>query len=304
MALDPAVAAFLTQIEAAGAPPLHEQTVADARLGMDLLAPLGGEGADVASVEEREITGVRSIVYTPHGDGPFPILIYIHGGGWVIGGPQHYHAVSRDLSAGVGCIVVSLDYRLAPEYKAPAAVDDCMAATGWVLDHALELGGDPARVGVGGDSAGGNLSALVAQAFGRRLVFQLLIYPATDLTLQSPSIAENADGYFLTKAAIEWLTGQYLDGSGIAPEDARVSPCRASDEVVAAAPPAFVITAEYDPLRDEGEVYAERMRSLGVDVTMRRFPGQIHGFYGYRLAMPAAGVAIDQSVSLLRAAFA
>ncbi len=304
MALDPAVTAFLTQLEAAGAPPLHEQTVADARLGMDLLAPLGGEGADVASVEEREITGVRSIVYTPHGDGPFPILIYIHGGGWVIGGPQHYHGVSRDLSAGVGCIVVSLDYRLAPEYRAPAAVDDCMAATGWVLDHAVELGGDPARVAVGGDSAGGNLSALVAQAFGSRLVFQLLIYPATDLTMQSPSITENADGYFLTKAAIEWLTGQYLDGSGIAPEDARVSPCRASDEVVAAAPPAFVITAEYDPLRDEGEAYAERMRSLGVDVTMRRFPGQIHGFYGFRLAMPAAGVAIDQSVSLLRTAFA
>lgn len=304
MALDPAVAAFLTQIEAAGAPPLHEQTLEDARLGMDMLAPLCGEGGDVASVEEREIGGVGSIIYTPHGVGPFPVLIYIHGGGWTIGGPQHYHGVSRDLAAGAGCIVVSLDYRLAPEHKAPAAVDDCLAATVWVLDHAVELGGDPARVAVGGDSAGGNLSALVAQAFGSRLVFQLLIYPATDLTMQSPSVAENADGYFLTKSAMEWLTGHYLDGSGVGPENARVSPLRASDEVIAAVPPAFVITAEYDPLRDEGEAYAERMRSLGVDVTMRRFPGQIHGFYGFRLALPAAGAAIDQSVSLLRAAFA
>ncbi len=304
MALDPTVATFLTQLEAIGAPPIHEQTLEMARLGMDMLAPLGGEGADVASVEEREIAGIRTIVYTPHGDGPFPILVYIHGGGWVIGGPQHYHGICRDLSAGAGCIVISLDYRLAPEHKAPAAVDDCLAATGWVLDHAGELGGDATRVAVGGDSAGGNLSALMAQAFSNRLVYQLLIYPATDFAGSFASIDDNADGYFLTRDAMEWFSQHYLEGSGVSTDDPRVSPLRARDDVVAGVAPAFVITAEYDPLRDEGEAYAERMRSLGVDVTMRRFPGQIHAFYGFRLAMPAAGVAIDQSSALLRAAFA
>jgi acetyl esterase len=303
MALDPVVAAFLAQLEAAGMPPLNEQTIEQAREGMDLLAPLGGEGAEVGSVEERQIAGVRSIVYTPLGVGPFPVLVFMHGGGWLIGGPQHYHGVSRDLAAGAGCIVVSVDYRLAPEHKAPAAVDDCRAVTGWVLDHAAELGGDPDRVAVGGDSAGGNLSALMAQAFGHRLVFQLLVYPVTDLSMTSPSITENADGYFLTKDAMDWFVGHYIDGSGVDRNDPSVAPLHAADAVVGSVAPALVITAQYDPLRDEGEAYGERMRSLGVDVTMRRFPGQVHGFYGFREAMPAAAMAIDQSAAMLRAAF-
>jgi acetyl esterase len=287
----------------AGAPPIHELPVAEARGNMDVLAELAGPGADIAGQVEREVGGVPAVVYTPHGEGPFPVLVWIHGGGWVIGGPQHYHGVCRDLAAAAGCLVVSIDYRLAPEHTAPAAVDDSLAAVGWVLDHADELGGDPSRVAVGGDSAGGNLSALAAQHFGDRLCYQLLVYPATDLVGGHPSVDENAEGYFLEKASMTWFTDHYLDGSGIDPTDPKVSPLRAADDVIARVPPAFVITAEYDPLRDEGEEYAEKMRSLGVDATHRRFDGMIHAFYGMRMAIPAAGEAIDESAAHLRKAF-
>jgi acetyl esterase len=257
----------------------------------------------VASQAAREVGGVPAVVYTPYGEPPFPVLVWIHGGGWVIGGPQHYHAVCRDLAAAAGCVVVSIDYRLAPEHPAPAAVDDCVAAVGWVLDHADELGADPALVAVGGDSAGGNLSALVAQRFGRRLVHQLLVYPATDLSMRSPSIDENGEGYFLTKDAMVWFVGHYLGGSGIDACDARVSPMAAPDEVVSATPPALVVTAEFDPLRDEGEAYAARLSSLGVPTTVRRFDGMIHAFYGMQLALPASVEAIQLSADHLLAAF-
>jgi acetyl esterase len=207
------------------------------------------------------------------------------------------------LAAGAGCIVVSVDYRLAPEHKAPAALDDCLAAVGWVLDHADELGGDSSRVAVGGDSAGGNLSALAAQHFGRRLVAQLLIYPATDLTASSPSIEENGEGYFLTKDSMTWFIGHYLDGSGFEATDPRVSPAAAGDDVLAGTPQALVITAEFDPLRDEGEAYGARLQSLGVPTKARRFEGMVHAFYGWRVVAPAAGEAIDDSIGFLREAF-
>jgi acetyl esterase len=304
MPLDPAIAALLAEMEASGAPPLHELPLSEAREKPDLLVPLAGDGADVASQVEREVGGVPSVVYTPHGEGPFPVLVWIHGGGWVICAPQHYHAVCQELAAGAGCIVVSVDYRLAPEHKAPAALDDCLAAVGWVLENADELGGDPSRVAVGGDSAGGNLSALAAQHFGNRLVAQLLIYPATDLTGSSPSIEENGEGYFLTKDSMAWFTGHYLDGSGLDATDPRVSPAHADDDVLRDTPPALVITAEFDPLRDEGEAYGARLQSLGVPAKTRRFDGMVHAFYGWRAVAPSAGEAIDDSVVFLRQAFA
>jgi acetyl esterase len=264
---------------------------------------LGGDGADVASVTPATYGGVPGITVTPHGTGPFPVLVWIHGGGWVIGSADESIATARDLAAGANCIVVSLDYRLAPEHKAPAAADDCITAVGWVLDHAHEFGGDPARVAVGGDSAGGNLAALTALRFGSRLRQQVLVYPATDLTLTSPSIDENAEGYLLTKASMQWFVGHYLDGSGTTATDPGISPAYADDAALAASAPAFVITAEFDPLRDEGEAYAARLASLGVPVTARRFDGQIHAFYSMPAVIPAATDAIAQTIEVLRTAF-
>ena len=304
MPVDPAAQAVLDLLAQAGAPPLHEQTPEEGRAAFAGMALLGGEGAAVASVAEREVGGVPAIIVTPNGDGPFPILVWIHGGGWVIGSAGESLATAKDLAAGAGCVVVSLDNRLAPEHRAPAAVEDCVAAVGWVLDHGDQLGGDPARVAVGGDSAGGNLAALVALAYGPRLRYQVLVYPATDLTASHPSIDENAEGYLLTKASMEWFIGHYLDGTDLDPKDPSLSPLFADDEAVAAAAPAYVITAEFDPLRDEGEAYAARLRAAGVPVVARRFDGQIHAFYSMPAAIPAAVEAIDQTAELLRAAFA
>jgi acetyl esterase len=305
MPLDPAAQAVLDLLEEEGGPQLEDQTPEEARELFAGLVALAGEGAAVASVDEREIGGVPALVITPHGVGPFPVLVWIHGGGWVIGSAVESQATARDLAAAAGCIVVLPDYRLAPEHKAPAALDDCVAATRWLLDNAGELGGDPSRIAVGGDSAGGNLSALVAIEFGERLRYQLLVYPATDLSLSDvhASLEENADGYLLTKAGMKWFIDHYLDDSGLASDDVRVSPLNASDEALSRTPPAFVITAEFDPLRDEGEAYADRLRNAGVDVTHRRFDGQIHAFYTMPLAMPAAAEAIAQSCDLLGKAF-
>jgi acetyl esterase len=305
MPLDPAAQAVLNLLEEAGGPPLEEQTPEEAREFIKALAALGGEGAVVASVDERDVGGVPALVITPTGDGPFPVLVWIHGGGWVIGSAVDSQATARDLAAGAGCIVVSVDYRLAPEHKAPAALDDCIAATRWVLDHASELGGDPSRVAVGGDSAGGNLSALVALELGDRLCYQVLVYPATDLSMAGPhpSLDENADGYLLTKAAMRWFIDHYLVDSGITSDDLRVSPLNAPDAALRRTPPAFVLTAEFDPLRDEGEAYADRLRAAGVDVTHRRFDGQIHAFYSMPLAIPASVEALAQTAELLAKAF-
>jgi acetyl esterase len=304
MPIDPALVHLLDEMAAAGAQPMHQLAPIEARIVSEGIIPLAGEGAEVASQVEREIGGVPAAVYTPHGEGPFPVLVWIHGGGWVICGLPHYHAVCRDLAAAAGCIVVSLDYRLAPEHKAPAAVDDCLAATGWVLEHADELGGDPTRVAVGGDSAGGNLSAVVAQHFGRRLSGQLLVFPATDLTLSSPTIEQHADGPFLTQADMVYFAGHYLDGSGIEATDPIVSPLLASDDVIASTPPAFLLTAEYDPLVGEGEAYAHELAAHGVLTTLKRYPGMIHAFYVMRAVTPVAGEAIDDSARFLRGVFA
>jgi acetyl esterase len=303
MPLDPAAQAILAMLAEAGAPPLEELTPDEARVSFAGIAALGGEGASVAGVEERAVGGVPAVVVTPHGNGPFPVLVWFHGGGWVIGTAAESTATAKDLAAGAGCIVVSLDYRLAPEHKAPAALDDCIAGTRWVLEHGAEIGGDPLRVAVGGDSAGGNLAALVALELGDRLRYQALVYPATDLAMTHPSIDENAEGYLLTKATMQWFIGHYLDGSGMAADDARISPHFAGDAALKKVAPAFVITAEFDPLRDEGEAYAPRLRGLGVDVTHRRFDGQIHAFYSMPLAVPTAAEAIAQTATLLRKAF-
>ena len=298
---DPAVQLVLDLVNAPGSPKLEELSPPEARelyAGLALLAP--NEGAEVAAVVERTIAGEPCHIVTPHGDGPFPVLVWIHGGGWVIGSAALSVATCRDLAAGAGCVVVDVDYRLAPEDPFPAPVDDCVAVTRWVLEHAGELGGDPARVAIGGDSAGGNLSAVVSLEVPG-LVHQVLVYPVTDATRSHPSYEENGEGLFLTRDGMAWFVGHYVEAGQ--ETDPRVSPLHADPAVLAAAPPAHVITAEYDPLRDEGEAYAESLRAAGVPVTATRYDGMIHGFFSMTTMLPAGAAAVAEAAALLRQAF-
>ena len=276
MPLDPAAQVMLELVATEGHPPLEEMTPDEARGGARPALPAAGRRAGGRQRRERQIAGVPCEVITPPGNGARPVLIWIHGGGWVVGTAAESTVTCQRLAAGAGCIVVNVDYRLAPEHPFPAAPDDCAAVTRWVLDHAAELGGDPARVAIGGDSAGGNLDAVVANEVPG-LVFQLLVYPATDLTFSSPSIDENGDGYLLTKAAMEWFTGHYLGGAD--PKDRRCSPLHADDTVITAAPRPTSSRRELDPLRDEGEAYAARLTEAGVATTVTRYDGQIHAFF-------------------------
>lgn len=304
MALDASAQRIIDLLAQANAKPIAESSPTEARAAMANLALLGGEGAPVASVEHRDLDGVPVIVVTPTGSGPFPVFVWIHGGGWVIGTADESLASCRNMAVKANCVVVSVDYRLAPEHKAPAATDDCRTAIDWVLAHAAEIGGRADAVAVGGDSAGGNLAALMALHYGDRLRHQALVYPATDLTMSHPSIDENAEGFLLTKAAMLWFGEHYLAGTSIDPRDPSVSPYYAPDEVLADAASATVITAGYDPLRDEGEAYAQRLVRAGVEVTQRRFGGQIHAFFSMPAAMPEAVEAEDLIASRLRLAFA
>jgi acetyl esterase len=284
MPLDPQASAFLKQAAESGAPPLESLPVAQAREFLRALFIPGGPREAIKKVENRVIDAgngrlpVR--IFTPDAAGPLPILVFFHGGGWVLGDCESYDIPCRALANGAGCIVVSVEYRLAPEHKFPAAPEDCYAAAVWTVRNAGSIGGDPARVAIGGDSAGGNLAAAVAQMARDRgtppLSFQLLIYPVTNCAFDTPSYRANADGYLLTKNAMEWFWGHYL----ASPSDGAkpyASPLRAS--TFANLPPALLITAEYDPLRDEGAAYGARLKEAGVKVLHSDYAGTIHGFF-------------------------
>ncbi|MGA1747497.1 MAG: alpha/beta hydrolase [Ilumatobacteraceae bacterium] len=304
MPLDPAAEQFLKFLVEAGRPPLEQNTPDGARVGSAAMAVFAGEGAKVASVETHHIDGVRCEVVLPDAPGPHPTLVWFHGGGWVIGSAESSVAICRDLAAGARCAVVSVDYRLAPEHPAPAAMVDCLGVTAWVLEHGREIGLDPTRVAVGGDSAGGNLAALVALELGEKLKHQLLVYPATDLTLSRPSISENGEGFLLTAAGMRWFVDHYLTGTGISPADPSVSPIYATQARLGRSASASVITAEFDPLRDEGEDYSDALTAAGVATELRRFDGQIHAFFGLRAAIPDGGEAIDWAAARLAQALA
>ena len=244
------------------------------------------------------------VVITPIGAGPHPVIVWFHGGGWVLGAADQSIPVTSDLAAAAGCVVVSVDYRLAPEHPAPAAMVDCSAVTAWVIEHGAEEGWDSSRVAVGGDSAGGNLAALVAQEQADALRAQLLVYPATDLTRSSPSHVENGEGFVLTARVIDWFVKNYLGGTGIDPADPTVSPAAASPRRLGRTARASIITAGYDPLRDEGRAYAEALRSAGVTVDHREWEGQFHPFFNLRTLIPEAGEAIDWLADRAREAFA
>jgi acetyl esterase len=307
MALDPQARAVLDQMAEMGGKPINELSVEEARQASEALAAMQGAPEAIAGVEDRTLpgpdAGIPVRIYVPFGKGPFPVLIYFHGGGWVIGDIASSDGLCRTLANASGCIVVSVGYRLAPEHPFPAAADDAYHAMLWVSENASGFGGDPSRIAVCGDSAGGNLAAvvaLIARDRGKPAIrYQLLIYPVTDAACDTPSYEENAEGYFLTKDAMQWFWKHYVQNS--ADRSHRyASPLRAAS--FEGLPPALVITAEFDPLRDEGEQYAERLRAAGTPVTLRRYNGMIHGFFAMGAVIDQGKLAIQHAAAALRAA--
>lgn len=311
MPLDPQAELVLGLVKKAALPELWQLTPDQAREQYQLRVAKLAPKVEVYRTVDRRLPGAGSElpvrVYHPREAKPgelFPVLLWFHGGGFVIGNLDTHDCACRMLCTRADCIVVAVDYRLAPEHKFPAAVEDCMAALRWVTLHAREIGADAGRIAVGGDSAGGNLAAVCAilarnEGFPK-LGFQLLIYPCTAPEPETPSHRKFADGYLLTRNTITWFYKQYLRSRSDV-NDFRFGPLIADD--LSALPPALVLVAGYDPLRDEGVDYAKRLIDAGNRVTLVNFEGMIHGFYLMGAAVEAANRAIDQSAQALREAF-
>ena len=280
-----------------GFPPVQEMTGADARAAVAARAQPVLNVDDVDRTEDRTIAtehgplGVR--IYFPHGHGvdPLPVIVFFHGGGFVFCDIASHDGFCRRMAKGVNAIVVSVDYRLAPEHPAPAAAHDAYAALTWVAEHATELGGDPGRIVTAGDSAGGNLAAVVClmarEGGGPRVAAQVLLYPVIEPSFESESYGKYATGFFNTKAAMQWYWRQYLGGD-VLPEPAHhVAPLRADDHT--GLPPAIVVTAGTDPLCTEGADYAAALRRSDVPVIHRHYPGLFHGF----VTIAALGAAVS-----------
>lgn len=298
MPLVPAIEKILSNAPASADPP--PETLLDEQAAREYAAALrAGTSApppsiEVANVEDRTLADRFTVrLYDDGGEGLRPGVVYLHGGGWALGDLDYQDAVCRRLATVAGAVVVNVDYRLAPEHRFPAALDDSYDATVWLVEHAAELGVDPARVAVMGSSSGANLAAAVAlrarDSGGPALVLQVLVYPPLDSELSSDTYRTNGGGeYLLSTAQMSWFWQQYAHR----PED-RVhpwaSPRHATD--LAGLPPAIVDTAEYDPLRDDGEEYAARLREAGVDTELRRQAGLIHGYVGLTATVPEAAVA-------------
>jgi acetyl esterase len=298
--------AFLDEVAAKGSPPSYTVTPREARLNRDVPLEMGPDVARVENLTVSHAGGVVPVrVYTPAGTGPFPVLVWYHGGGWVIGSLESADGTCRRIAAGAGCAVVSVDYRLAPEWKFPTAVEDCFAATIWVAANASRINIDATRLAVGGDSAGGNLATVVAmlsrERGGPRIVFQLLIYPVTDWNFDTTSYRERSAGTRLTVNHMRWYRDHYLrsDADAVNPYAA---PLHAKN--LKELPPALVITAEYDPLCDEGEAYAARLQEAGVPTVCKRYNGVPHLFYMVPSRIDEARTAIAQSCEALKRAFA
>ena len=303
MPLDPGTAALLELIEAAPYPPMHESTPDNARkafraMTVDLVTP--ESQIVVGGVEELAVADRPARLYRPATEGPVPTLVYLHGGGFVIGDLDTHDQTCRRLCADADIAVLAIDYRLAPEAPYPAAVEDALAAVTWASDHLAELGGGDV-LAVGGDSAGGNLSAVASQVLRDRVHAQVLLYPAVHMTGDYPSRTENGEGYFLDMATMEWFGRHYL-GESAELDDVRHSPILGD---LAGVPRALVVTAEYDPLRDEGEAYADALAAAGVAVDRVRYDGLVHGFIDMGVMSPAAADALVDVASrvgaLLRA---
>ncbi|MEK9916241.1 MAG: alpha/beta hydrolase [Betaproteobacteria bacterium] len=312
MSLDPQARALLDAAKASGAPEMWELTPDQARAEYLRRTERVRADVDIYRVEDRQIPGpvqpIKVRIYTPQASqeqASLPVLVWYHGGGFVIGDLDSHDSACRALANQTECLVVAVDYRLAPEHKFPGAVEDCEAALHWVAAHATELGGDPGRIAVGGDSAGGNLAAVVAllarEKGGPKLCFQLLIYPCVAPEPETPSHHQFAEGYLLTRKTITWFFKQYLRSSKDT-LDPRYAPLEEKD--LSSLPPSLVIVAGFDPLRDEGVDYAKALIEAGNKVTLSNYEGMIHGFYLMGGMIDKANQAIEESARHLKEAFA
>jgi len=289
-----AVADFMESIRMA---PLNELSPGDARAVFKAArVPLE---IPLHEIRDVDAGGVPCRLYRPSAEHGVPLVIYLHGGGWVVGDLDTHDHVCRTIASKAGMAVLSVDYRLAPEHKFPAALDDAQAATIWAFENADVLGVDPARLAIAGDSAGGNLAAVVAQRGVVPLKYQVLIYPAVDMSMTLPSIEANAVGPTLTKKMMQWFIDHYLRNEDDK-RDVAASPILASDEVLSTVPPALVITSEFDPLCDDGEEYGKRLAKNGVNASVVRFNGTLHGFFSMLSGVDDAVGAHDLVVSYLR----
>lgn len=304
--LDPEVRTVLAELEALNGPPIETLPVNEARqVAATALRPYLGESEPVASVEDMNIAGAECSIpirlYTPAGEGLRPALVYLHGGGWVLCDLETHDVLCRRIANDSGAVVIAVHYRRAPEHKFPAALVDCYATLKWVAENAERLGIDSTRIAVGGDSAGGNLTAAVClkarQEGGPAIALQVLVYPVTNLSnFDTASYEEFADGYFLTASSMKWFRDCYLKDVDDA-KNPLVSPLLEPD--LTNLPPALVITAEYDVLRDEGEAYAERLRAAGVPVTSTRYAAVIHPFFSLQGVVKMGQKAVRQVASAL-----
>ncbi|MGC5364864.1 alpha/beta hydrolase [Streptomyces sp. DT24] len=310
MTFDPQFRALYDERSTQDIRPLYTLSVEEARAA-DLAAVRADAGVPEPVEEVRDTTipgpagDLPVRIYRPAGEGPLPVLVYFFGGGWSLGSLDTSDAICRQLANAAGCLTIAVGYRLAPEHRFPAAPQDCLAGVRWASANAGRLGGDATRLTVGGDSAGGNLAAAVTlmarDASGPDILAQVLVYPNTDHFADTPSRRENTDPLLFNEKSVQWYWDNYL----AAPEDGGdplASPLRAPDH--SGLPPALVITAEYDPLRDEGEQYARRLRDSGVPVVLTRYKGVAHGFFAMAGTLDAGRRAIEQAAAYLRTAFA
>jgi acetyl esterase len=308
--LDPQARVLLERLDAEGFPPVCTLSAPDARrVYRESRASLVPAPLFVEEIRELSLPGpaaaLRARAYLPRASGDaLPGLVYFHGGGFIYGDIDTHDGVCRGIANSTPCVVVSVDYRLAPEHPFPAAVEDAVAATRWVATNASALGIDANRLIVAGDSAGGNLAAVVAiaarEAAAPRIAMQVLIYPVTDFAEEHESASLFSEGYLLTREGMRWVKRNYLRDEKDA-TDWRASPLRCGD--LSGLPPAYVITAGFDPLRDEGKAYAERLMQAGTSVTLECFEGQVHGFLVMGGVIAAAGHAIQRIGQMLRMRF-
>jgi acetyl esterase/lipase len=298
MALDEATSKLLAEMAASGMKPLHEMTPEEARGLGGMLCEMYGPGPDVARVTQTSIptpdgASIGARVFVPN-DAPTAVIAYLHGGGWVIGALDEFDTLARQMAQRTGAAVVLIDYRLAPEFRYPTAAEDAWTGVKWVADNIEEIAGARVPLIVGGDSAGGNLTAIVTQRAkaegGPEIALQVLVYPVTDADVDNATYLDPENQLMLTRESMIWFWDHYTPDASVRANPG-ASPLHAED--LSGLPPAVVLTAEHDVLRQEGEAYAERLRAAGVPVELKRFPGQMHGFFTMVNVLPGAAAGLE-----------